>query len=401
MKGLKAINEFFKIVHQKYSLRIPNFYTDVDDGLLTFDDIIDEFKKKSRYNTLRNIPLLLEIFREGYFNTDFLTNPFVPYRKSEIINFSESDFKKRNRSFYFFDDNFGYFSFKKTFDEGFLQNSFSHQGAAIYNLHHFISSCIVLKQYDEIKELLDGIEQGKRDMGLLLQKRNQKRDSIFVYSFIYFQFLCNGGIVELDNKLKYDVAATYIPSYLKTNKYNQFFEIFDVMNEVNLTKDIISRFLKVYHILEYLSYRVKLVDIEIKARERRTFIREITSLKSDKEESYIIGCFKTAFDRRIVELRSKLRISNQLKEYIQKQFGVPVSTFNSVEYLPKLIYRLRNSIVHNKESEFHITTSNPEEYQKIIELIKRLVVNLEELFYKSINEAQPEISYRSNVIELF
>ncbi|HBS89134.1 MAG TPA: hypothetical protein DEA97_21485 [Bacteroidales bacterium] len=401
MKGRKIINEFFKLVHQKYALGIPNFNDDVDGGLYSFDEIIDEFKTRPNFVDLESVKYLIEIFKEGSFNPDFLSDHLTPFKKIELVDFSDPVFKKRNRAFYFYDNNFGYFSFKKTFEENHLTSHFNRQGAAISNIQQFVSSCIALNQRQKIEEMLNSIKERRKDVGLLLQKQNHRRESIYIYSFTYFCYLCNGGVVEISDKLKYTTSSAYFPIFNQGNNYNQFFEVYDVINEVNQSKDIISRFLKVYHILEYLSYRVKLVDIEVKARERKTFIREITSLKKDNEESYIIDCFKKAFIADIPSLRTNLRFTNPLKQYIEKQFGISSSTFNSQEYIPKLIYRLRNSIVHNKESEFHITVSNPEEYKPMISLMQRMISNLERIFYNRMNIPQPEISYGSSVIQLY
>ncbi len=401
MRGQKIIREFFKIFHHHYALGIPDFDDDVDDGLYTFSEIIDEFKLIPSFNALVHSKYLVEILREGSFSAAFLTDHFSCYRKVEVIKFTDDKFKKRNRSFYYSDNDFGYFSYKKTFDGNHDSNLFSHQGAAITNIQHFISSCIVLNQRDKIIEMLNYFEMGNKNIGLLLQKVNQRRESINIYSFIYFRYLCKGGFVEIEDKLKYITMPTFIPTFTPSNKYSQFFEVFDVANEVNHSKDIITRYLKVYHILEYLAYRVKLVQIEVKARERKTFIREITSLNSDKEEPYIIDCFKNVFNADIATLKTNLRFTPALKQYIEKQFGIKAADFNSIEYIPKLIYRLRNSIVHNKESEFHITVSNPDEYRQIISFIQRIITNLEKIFYNRMNEPHLKINYISSSIELY
>ncbi len=402
MRGRKIINEFFKIVHNYYTLGIADFNSDVDSNLYSFDEIIDEFKLIPAFNNLSRVKHLINIFTEGSFNPDFLDEHVnSPYRKIEIIKFTESAYNKRNRAFFYFDNDFGYFSFKKTFEGNHHLNNFLHQVAAISNIQQYVISSIALNQRNKITEMLDVFEDGNKNIGLLLQKNNHRTQSVNIYSFIYFKYLSNGGVVEVENRLKYSISNSFNPNFIKANSYSQFFEIYDVLNEVNQSKDIISRYLKVYHILEYLSYRVKLVEIEVRARERKTFIREITSFKKENEETYIIDCFKKVFLGEMPAIKTKLGFNTSLKSYIEKQFGISASSYNSPEYLPKLIYRLRNSIVHNKESEFHITISNPEEYRQIISLTKKLINQLEILFLSGMNIPKPQISYAHPVIKLY
>ena len=44
----------------------------------------------------------------------------------------------------------------------------------------------------------------------------------------------------------------------------------------------------------------------------------------------------------------------------------------STVLISKIVYQLRCSIVHNKETEFHYTYNNLEEYKAIVPLIKKL-----------------------------
>lgn len=401
MKGRKIINEFFKLVHQEYALSIPHFNEDVDAGLYTFDAIIIEFKAKPLFTALKNIPDLIDNFQEGCFNPDFLDNHYVKFNKSEVIKFSDKDFIKRNRSFNYIDNEFGFFSMKKILEDESLNTLYLNDNIGLSVIHQFISSCIVSKSTEGITQMLSLIKDGNKEAGLLLQKVNQRCKSAFIYSFVYFRYLCQGNIVKIDEKLKYTDTQPFIPTFTKGNKYSQFFEIFDVANEINHSKDIVSRFLKVYHILEYLSYRVRLVKIEQKARERVTFIREVSSLHNANEEDFLKKCFANVFELDIATIRGKLNLTPQLKEFIETKFDIPQTEMHLPNFIPKLIYRIRNSIVHNKESEFHITISNPKEYSKMVNMMHRIITILEEVIYKRINEPKSTINYGSPVIELY
>ncbi len=98
---------------------------------------------------------------------------------------------------------------------------------------------------------------------------------------------------------------------------------------------------------------------------------------------------------------SKLHLTLQLKAFIELKINIPQSEMSLPNFIPRLIYRIRNSIVHNKESEFPITISNPNEYQKMVTMMHSLITILEEVIYKRINEPKLAISYGSPVIELY
>ena len=50
-----------------------------------------------------------------------------------------------------------------------------------------------------------------------------------------------------------------------------------------------------------------------------------------------------------------------------------------------MIYKLRNSIVHNKESELHFTYANAEVYSDGIDLMKKIVEKMEPKIIEVIN----------------
>jgi hypothetical protein len=187
--------------------------------------------------------------------------------------------------------------------------------------------------------------------------------------------------------------------------YVQYFELYDIMNELNLANDILTRFLKVYHILEYLVYRVEMVDIEKKARNNRTFIREINSLigkgQLEKELPLLRKNFAVIFSAELSTSHFDLNLTNSETDFMKLKLGLNQYKPREAASVSDLIYRVRNSIVHNKESEFHLTLTNPADYSDFISPIKKLIQKLEKGIFDKISMNDPQIGYGSSTIKLY
>lgn len=171
--------------------------------------------------------------------------------------------------------------------------------------------------------------------------------------------LLNGGKIELNPALNFTSTHGATAVLVPATRYEQYFEVFDIINELNHATDTITRFLKLYHIIEYLVYRRELVEIEIKARTNRTFIREIHSFtgkaQSDNEFNILKKNFKKIFEAEILEDAFQLNPLNASEaNFLRTYWGInipsPSNRFNprDAEGIVNLIYRIRNSIVHNK-----------------------------------------------------
>ncbi len=207
-----------------------------------------------------------------------------------------------------------------------------------------------------------------------------------------------GGQISLDPSLNYIIHHGRTLVFNDSIIYQQYFELYDIINEVNHSNEVITRFLKVYHMLEYLVYRVELVKIEAKARLNRTFIREIHSLtgKSSSESDILKRNFPVIFGSEISSGQFNLGpISPRQAAFMKSRMDLDPYSPLVPGHVVKLIYTLRNSIVHNKESEFHMTTTNPEEYDEIIPLLKVLIDILESLIFTKISEDFVSIKYLS------
>ncbi|KAA6315338.1 hypothetical protein EZS27_034188 [termite gut metagenome] len=207
--------------------------------------------------------------------------------------------------------------------------------------------------------------------------------------------------MRIENELLYTTSQLGPNLTVAKNiAYEQYYEILDVLNEVIQSKDILSRFLKIYHILEFLSYRVLLVQVVEKTQKSKTFVREILKFSDNimrkSEKQIFVDNFKSIFEMDASHFKSQITAHKpkEVRAFIKDNFNISFDPTN-ITLLANLIYDIRCSIVHNKASELHFTISNPEDYRLIIELIKQLIKALEYLIVKKISTSTKQ----TNIIQ--
>ena len=68
----------------------------------------------------------------------------------------------------------------------------------------------------------------------------------------------------------------------------------------------------------------------------------------------------------------------------------------------RILYKLRNSIVHNKATELHFTYGNIDEYRDGIGLIKLVTTKMEEEIVKLLNDPnRTELKFASPMMPLY
>lgn len=400
--GREIVKELLKFIHTHYALAIPDFDESIDNDLISTDQAISDLKAEIPPALV--IKQLLDCLQEGNLSSQFMIDPFSVATRIEIIDFNTGDFRKRNRPFSISDIQFGYLSCKYLLKPNPISIIVS-DSEGYRALIDFLGSAIIFPELNLLIAFFSILETNDADKGILVHKFAHAYASPAIYSYLYFQKLIQGGKIDIDQSLIYTGHHGAVVS-IGNVVYQQYFELFDIINEVNHSSEIITRFLKVYHMLEYLVYRVELVKVEEKARVNRTFIREIHGLagkgSSEKEFEIFKKNFPKIFNTEIVAGYFNLgALSASQVLFIKNKIGLdPYNPIVSVDVC-KLIYVLRNSIVHNKESEFHMTTTNPDEYIDMIPLMIVIIEKLERIIFDKIAADVPSISYQSRTIELY
>jgi len=207
------------------------------------------------------------------------------------------------------------------------------------------------------------------------------------------------------------------------NRYQQFSDSIYILSEYNETHDIISKYLKIYQIIEDFMYKYSLVRLEAERngvvfslRDFKRLNEEIQSREIDVLSRFIKDflmlesaqdlTFKAKFKAALDAISAHYNNDNTRITVVLKLFGIDLLyqaiDLNSMpNFLSKLIYYIRNSIVHNKTTEFHLTYNTlTDDINKILSLF--LIPCMEEICYFLISKpGNPLIWFTNKEIKLW
>ncbi len=399
----------------KLTLSLNQFlgYNDQEiiDDIEVNEDLESAFEKLLNHNPASPFDTFinsLNTIKESN-NDDFLDDEISINGSLYIIDFTKPTFKKKNRSFAFSNTNYSFFSSKVLFNNTFINLSLEDNGIIWKQIRDYLTLCYESSDNEKIEELLNTIKNQDISKGFIINKTADTFKPEKHYSYIYLSYLNNSKKINLTPDLIYNPTSLYPGlNFISSKNYEQYFDIYDVINELNQAPDILNRFLRLYHILEYLVYRVYLVDFVNRMGTNKIFIREFITasenMKKGEKDSFKKN-FQKIFNDSDLQTSIKPEIDNILNQDItdflsQKGIVRSFSTDN-LQKISELIYGLRCSIVHNKESEYHLTISNYEDFIVIIPLIRKLLEIFEKLVIEKISTNHNNINYSKKTVRLY
>lgn len=373
---------------------------DLDNGILRlleltppapFDIFINSLKKIT-YNNFSN----------------FLSTPYSITGNVHIIDFSQPKFNNKNRRFAYSNLEFGFLSTKILFDNNQLIDLSDMKFGLIWKqIEEYFERNFSTLNMGNINLFYEILRNYDIEKGIVINKTINAFNEDLHYPYIYLSNLNDCNSILLPNELKY-APSTLSSSFTfdSTKNYEQYFDIYDVINELNQAPDILNRFLRLYHTIEYLVYRVYLVNLVTRVGSSKLFVREfITSaenMKKGEKDSFKLN-FKMIFDSDRSFIASNLRplSTHPVKDFLATKKIVSDFQPDNISKIAELIYGLRCCIVHNKESEYHMTISNSDEYSVIIPLIRKLLETFEDLVIKKITQNHSTINYPQKTVNLY
>lgn len=407
MTGSGILKTFLIKIHDKYGLAIPDFEDLIDIG--SVDECIALLVGHHQISARLHVAELLLACKEVNVGPEFITEVYLEPVEVTLIDFSTLEFHKRNRPFSYSDLEYGFLSFKKLFQLPALRR-LPDNPIDFKIVIDYVSKLIIDGDDANLSIFIDRIEAQSLGYGIFIGRTAITPNLLSAYSYVYYKLLLSGEKIKIDNVLDYNLPHGAMTNYNHAISYQQYFEVFDIVSELNNAGDIITRFLKLYHIIEYLMYRVELVNLERKARINRSFIRDFHSLTGQKnsETDILKRNFVKVFAVQINGNTFNLgALQADQCRFLKDNWHIPFdSATNTVDMTtPKnvvmLIYGIRNSIVHNKESEFHLTTSNPDDFAIIIPIIKTFITKLERTILDAVSANVPELRYETPHIQLY
>lgn len=248
--------------------------------------------------------------------------------------------------------------------------------------------------------------------GLGLSK-NESNNFENLYGFALVASMNEKKVIEIPEDLRFSWGTTKILSTFAYDKdiiYQEFYDIYDVLNDWLHATDILTAFLKMYQIAEYMIYRSQMVAIVNRANVKQSFLRETKNLSSKyskNERDTIISNFMNLFHDFILDTTEvshswsfvdtyfgKLKTGGHYLDLTkpQKEIDKGVARF---------IYDTRCAIVHNKESEFHILYNNYDDYKEIVPLMKSINNIMASKILEIINTRGVAIHYEQQKLDLY
>lgn len=255
---------------------------------------------------------------------------------------------------------------------------------------------------------------------------DEHKDKILL-NYINLIHTSQGKVIHDTKKSNYQINLKINSNLNNTEKYIQFKDSIYIISEFNDKTGTLDKYIKLYQIIENFMYRYKICNLvnrenemfsirefkilyesvkETEIRVIKDFFKEMMCIDIDEYvsgktlkhtvEQYIIS-FKNANTRPQID-----NINKVLKKYKSlENINLNNSNHNDIiTKIPIIVYELRNSILHNKETEKHLTNKNiPNE---IFILLDALIIPVlvEIIFYLILNNNEL-ISYRNNSIPLY
>lgn len=254
------------------------------------------------------------------------------------------------------------------------------------------------------------IQVNKTSMGLSTNEANNFEN---LYSYALAAYMNDKKVISIPEELKFTWGTSPILSSFVYNKdiiYQEYYDIYDVFNDWLHATDILTAFLKMYQIAEYMVYRSQMAEIVNRANIKQSFLREAKNLSSrytKNERDTVVSNFIRLFHDLIL---SPTEVTNSWT-FVDKYYGMTKSgnhyldATNSQQDIDKgvarFVYDTRCAIVHNKESEFHILYNNYEEYQDIVPLMKSINDIMASKILEIINTQGTSLHYEHQKLDLY
>ncbi len=224
--------------------------------------------------------------------------------------------------------------------------------------------------------LLVGQADGKLAAGPYIISTSGDEEKRQVY--LKYQLLLHGAVLTRPfASPQYNSVAGIPASLAIITDFRQFKEPFDILSEVNSRSTVLDTYLSSYHVLENYMIRTQIVAVERRTAGTLFGVRQFKSLGnavSSAEIKHLTHLFTCSWNKTIGGQRldhftdacttalwakaafDAAEFDSLLDRLEVKAAGAPLgspATFR--QHVPKLLYAARSAIVHNKETEYHIS----------------------------------------------
>lgn len=209
-----------------------------------------------------------------------------------------------------------------------------------------------------------------------------------------------------------------------SHPYQQFNDIYVIYSEYLDRDELLIKYLSLYHIIENFMVKMPIVDLETKYHGKMFSIRDFKNMDlviEKNELPMLINFINKSYDHvccgtKIIDTArnkfnaletdvnfNKNEFNDLLVQYSFNKFDYDILKSNIGDFknfLPSFIYKLRNSIVHNKETEVHL--SNVQLTRTLIVTFNTFIFEvLETLIFSLIASKNKLVWYDNSEIYLY
>ncbi|NBD25640.1 hypothetical protein [Paenibacillus glycinis] len=252
-------------------------------------------------------------------------------------------------------------------------------------------------------------------------------DTLHLKSFIELFEVSSGGKIHTSYNYNAKPSITSDVNWNLSDGYYQLNDSIYILSEYNSQDNILDKYLKLYQVIENFMYRQPICQLVNGTGSDMFTIRQFKSLYkkvAEKEQDVLETLLKNVF-----EMMYQNALSLKFKDFIHviwnncktasripeidevlSKLGCSYRC-NSTEstnrnrfyvFYSDLIYKMRNSIVHNKETEYHVTYGNFNNYpanQYILE--EFLLKTMEEVVFNLMINKNNYVWYNSPNLKLY
>lgn len=279
-------------------------------------------------------------------------------------------------------------------------------------------------------------------MGLLSPKENICNKSFFIVknsednlsqmqalALLKLFIVCSGKKFHEVKELPPRNMEHYIDNIQSELNYQQFNESLIILSEYNSRKEILNKYLSIYHMVENFMFKYPLVKLNrdkggemFSIRDFKNMYKKVDSTEPDSLETFLkvvllefnqaqfLQSTHSAFqsltttnlmtEDEINSVFTTLAIGNKNGYFTYTQVSANSFKQQFPTILSKLIYIIRNGIVHNKETEFHLSHETLD--HNIFKFIETfLIPQIEDILFSLLIENNEIVWYEHQNIKLF